>query len=284
MMTDQEATAETTAAPGAETELDLAPLGEEATAADIAAAAEAHAQAAATARSQAGHGRAEAEEILATAKERAEQILAAAEEKAAPLRGLAAEADVQAAELGAVAAKLGTAAKCMSSAEQEDANAAGLWAERSQLTAKAAELTARAAAAQEQRQRLGARRLDLEAQLAGAGGDDELAIGLSGKISGITETEKQVAAAEQRIAADIAAARARITAIDRENPPLPPYPSRTPLLVSRRFRALGLCDEVWPERPGAARRRPDWYVLNHGTSVSAAAPQQQPRRNMVVRG
>jgi hypothetical protein len=265
---------------GGDTAPDLTPLGDDATAAGIAAAAEAHAQAAAAARSQAGHGRAEAEELLATAKERAEQILAAAEEKAAPLRELAAKADVQAAELKQVAEKLDNAAKCMARAEREDVNAAALWAERGQLTAKAKELTARAAAAQEQRQRLGTRRRDLEAQLAEAAGDDELAIDLSGKISGITETEKQLAAAEQRIAADIAAARARIAAIAREDPPLPPYPSRAPLITGPRFRALCLCDEIWRERPGAARRRPDWYVLNHGLSSSPPAPE--PRRSTVI--
>ena len=61
MTTDQEAPAEELDdAP----EPDLSPLGADATAADIATSAEAHGQAAASARSQAGHGRAEAEEIL----------------------------------------------------------------------------------------------------------------------------------------------------------------------------------------------------------------------------
>jgi hypothetical protein len=263
-------------------ELDLAPLGDDATAADIAASAGAHAQAAAAARSQAGHARTEAEEILATAKERAEQLLAAAEEQAAPLTELAAEADKQAGRLQGTAGSLGTAAKVMEAAEREDAEAAALWTERGRLTIRVTELTAQADAAREQLRRLGARRRDLESQLAGAGGDDDLAIDLSGKISGIAETEKQVGAAETRITADIAAARARITVIDRQNLPLPPYPARRPPVTSRRFRALSLCDQVWPGRPGEGARRPEWYALTHGLPFSAPAPEQPQRRNTVI--
>jgi hypothetical protein len=262
-------------------ELDLAPLGDDATAADIAASAEAHAQAAAAARAQAGHARTEAEEILATAKERAGQILAAAEEQAAPLRDQADEAGRQARELDQTAAQLSTAAKVTAGAEQDDARAAALIVEWNRLRREADELTTRAAGVQEQVKRLGERRRDLETQLAGAVGDDDLAVSLSGKISALAETENQLAVAENRITTDIAAARARIGEINREDPPLPPYPAPSPPITSRRFRALCLVDEIWPGRPGEAERRPGRRALNGGASYTAPE-QQQPRRSIVV--
>jgi hypothetical protein len=268
----------------AEAAPDLTPLGDDATAADIAAAAERHECAAAAARSRAGHDRAEAEEILATAKERAEQIMAAAEEQAAPLRESAAEADTEAGGLGCTAVALGTAAKCMSAAEAEDAKVAALRAERDTLTSQAAALTAQATAAQGQLQRLAARRADLESELAGAGGDDDLAIELSEKISGIATTEAQVSAAEKRATVGAAAATARITAINREDPPYEALFTRAPKPGSIRFRALCLCDEVWSGRPGAAGRRSTWYALNHGLPMGPPQqlPQQPQRRNTVI--
>jgi chromosome segregation ATPase len=264
---------------------DLTPLGDDATASGITAAAERHEQAAATARGRAGHARAEAEEILSTAKERAAQILAEAEEQAVPLRESAAGADEEAAQLHGIALALGKAAAVMSGAEQEDARVAALRAERTELTSQVAELTSQAKAAQEQLARLAARRRDLESQLAGAGGDDDLAIELSGKISSISTTEAQVTAAEKRATAALAAAGARITAINREDPPYEALFTRAPEVTSRRFRALCLCDEVWPGRPGAALRRPEWYRLNHG--LPTGPPQQeppQPRRTQVLLG
>jgi hypothetical protein len=263
--------------------LDLTPLGDDASAADIAAAAERHGQAAAATRTRAGDARAEAEEILSAAKERAEQILAAAEEQAAPLRESAAGTDEEAGRLQGIAGALGTAAKAMSAAEGEDAKVAALRAERATLTSQVAGLTAQASAAQEQLQRLAARRVDLESELAGAAGDDDLAIELSEKISGIATTEAQVSAAEKRATASVATAQARITVINREDPPYEALFTRAPEVGSFRFRALCLCDEVWPGRPGAAGRHPAWYALNHGLSFSAPAPQQpQDRRQMVI--
>jgi hypothetical protein len=268
---------------GADAAPDLTPLCDDATAADIAAAAEAYGQAAASARSQAGHDRTEAEEILATARERAEQILASAEEQAAPLRESAAGAEKQAGRLEGTAGALGKAARVMSAAEEQDAKVAALRAERAALTSQAATLTARASAAQGQLQRLAARRADLESELAGAAGDDDLAIELSEKISGIATTEAQVSAAEKRATASVAAAQARITAINREDPPYEALFTRAPEVGSLRFRALCLCDDLWPGRPGAAARHTDWYALNHGLPLAPPQQQpQQPRRQMVI--
>jgi hypothetical protein len=267
---------------GAEAAPDLTPLGDDASAADIAAAAERYDQAAAAARSQAGHARAEAEEILSAAKERAEQILAAAEEQAGPLRESAAEADEKAGRLQGTAGALSTAAKAMSAAEREDAKVGALRAERATLTSQVAELTAQASAAQGQLQRLAARRADLESELAGAAGDDDLAIELSEKISGIATTEAQVSAAEKRATASVATAQARITAINREDPPYEALFTRAPAPGSLRFRALCLCDEVWRERPGAAARWPEWYALNHGLSLGPPPEGPQPPRTFVL--
>jgi chromosome segregation ATPase len=263
----------------------LAPLDETATAADIAAAAQAHEDAAAAARSRADGARSEAEEILKAARERADQLLAEAEEQAAALTGPAAAADTEAARLKGIAAKLATAASCMSGAEKEDAKLAALLAERKALKSQAADLAAQATTAREQLARLASRRRDLESRLAEAGADDDLAIDLSAKISALSTTEAQVTAAENRATAGVAAAEARITAISREWPQNAPlYPGAPPEVGSLRFRALCLCDDLWPQRPGASGRRADWYRLNNG--LSFAPPQQepqQPRRTHIIR-
>lgn len=264
---------------------DLSPLGDDATAADIAAAAGRHEEAAAGARDRAGRDQAEAEEILAAAKAEAGRILAEAEERAVPLRESATAADEEAAALRGTAGRLATAAECMTSAEAEDAKVAALLAERKELKSQVSELTAQASAARGQLQRLAARRGDLEAQLAEAGGDDDLAIELSGKISGITTTEAQVSAAEKRATAGVAAAEARIAAIGREFPPNASPFSLRPPVSSLRFRALCLCDEVWPARSGAASRRDDWYRLNHGLPLGPPREEPpQPRRTHVLLG
>jgi hypothetical protein len=282
MMTNETVEADRTAKLDEAPEPDLSPLGEDATAADIAASVAAHVQAAEAARGRSVRGHVAADEILSAARQRADQILAEAEEQAAPLRDQADEAGMQARELERIAAALGTAVRVMSAAEEEDAKVAALRAERAALTSQAAELTAQASAAQGQLKRLAARRGDLESELAAAAGDDDLAIELSEKISGIATTEAQVSAAEKRAAASLAAAQARITAINREDPPYAALFTRAPEVGSIRFRALCLVDDVWRDRPGAAGRRPAWYALNHGLSFSASAPERPGTPRTIV--
>lgn len=256
------------------------PLTDAATVADITAAAEHRRRAAAAAAERGDRDRAEAETLMARAREEAARIIGEAEASARPLTNAADVAEREAAALAGRAQRLDRAAGFAAQAEASAARVSALEAERDDLAAKQADLGRRLA-------ELAAERRGKETDLAAArdNGDLDLITTLRTRLDAIADLEGTLQARQARLAV-------RLGAIgDGEVGPVWPQKElaeapRVAGIDQRRVRAS--LNEAQPERQEAVADAASQHqqLLDHLAAERGAAErarQAPPRRQTFLR-
>jgi cell division septum initiation protein DivIVA len=227
------------------------PLGDDATAGDIAAASARFRRAADLATERARDGLTEAQRVLADAQADADRILREAKQAAQQLQRDARTATGEAELMANNARSMAFAAQRALEGEAAAELAAKLEAERDELTGKAAELARRS-------QDLAAEQAQQNEALAAArdAGDLDKMTTVKARIAAIGDLAATLGSQLDAVNARLATIGTGSETYDPQRPhePLPPLAKARQTADRGRSETFRMADSIWPDSPGATRR------------------------------